>query len=786
MNRRAVTLLWALLLALTATAAVRIHVDSSLSAFLPRAHSADQRLLIDQLSSGPAARLVLIGIQGPSPRELPALSRALAAKLSANAHFQRVANGVAGAFEHSADLLLRYRYLLAPRQTSHPFDAKNLHADLQARLGELLSPASAWFSRLLPRDPTGAVQTLAERLQPEHAPPQCDGVWCDEQGHRMLMLAELRSQDDGIAKQAQAIGIIRTDFTALPGASEARLQLSGVPAIAVHTRNQIRREATELSVLASLLLVALLLVSYRSIRLTLLAALPLASGIAFGIAAVGLVYGSIDGITLAFGVTLLGVAVDYPVHLFSHLHADEAPNATLRRLWPTLLLGVLTTALGYAAMIVADFPGLAQLGVFAVTGLLAAALTTRWVLPNLLGGQPPRIWLPRIQPPRRLRSMMRVLLLGIAAASAALIIHQADRLWQDNLAALSPIPSSTRELDASLRHALGAPGPRMLFVVRGDDAQSVLRRSEVLLPRLRAAQHRRLLSGYEMAARYLPSIKTQRMRQADLPDANALRSALAVACRGLPFKPSTFEPFVRDVEASRALPPLRPTMLKDTALGARISPLLFRQESGRWIGLVPLAGVSDPTALIRWYADAPVAGVRLLDLKGESNALMMNFRHEAMQRFTWGGLAMLLLLIAGLRRPGPLLRVITPVALALVVDVATILATGARLSLFNLVTLLLVAGVGIDYALFFNRPEPRTEERRRTVHALSICLLSTVTLFGILATSSIPVLRAIGLTASVGTAATFLFAWALAQDAPPRNSRTGRAAYERRRNDDRG
>ena len=762
MKPRAVTALWVLLLALAGLFAARVHVDSSLNAFLPHAHSADQRLLLDQLRSGPAARLVLIGIRGADTQTLPALSHELAARLAADKRFLRVANGTAGAFRHSGELLTRYRYLLAPENHKHPYGAAALHADLQARLGELASPASPWLSQMLPRDPTGALQTLAERLQPEHAPRQCGGVWCDKQGKRMLLLAELRDTGGGFAAQAEAIGAIRADFAALPHAGSAQLLLSGVPAIAVHTRDQIRHDATLLSVLASALLIGLLLLSYRSGRLVLLSALPLASGIVFGIAAVGLVYGGIGGITLAFGVTLLGVAVDYPVHLFSHLRSGENAGTTLRRLWPTLRLGVLTTALGYAAMIVADFPGLAQLGVFAVTGLLAAALTTRWVLPGLLGGYAPRFRPPLWQSPPRLRLVVRGLLLIVAAAAAALVLRQDGHLWQDDLAALSPVPEQARSLDHSLRGALGAPGPRMLFVVRGTNAQEVLQRSEALRPRLLDARRHALLNGYDMAARYLPSVRTQRERQAALPGASELRAALAKACQGLPFDPSTFAPFVRDVEKARSLPPLRPATLQDTALGARIAPLLFAQSPGQWVGLVPLAGVSDPAALARWYAKNPLPGTGLVDLKQQSNELMANFRSEALQRFAWGALAMLLLLVAGLRRLRPLLRVIVPVALALLVDVAVILAGGSRLSLFHLVTLLLVAGVGVDYALFFNRPEPDPAERARTAHALGICLLSTVTLFGILATSSIPVLRAIGLTASVGAASAFLFAWTLA------------------------
>ncbi len=67
-------------------------------------------------------------------------------------------------------------------------------------------------------------------------------------------------------------------------------------------------------------------------------------------------------------------------------------------------------------------------------------------------------------------------------------------------------------------------------------------------------------------------------------------------------------------------------------------------------------------------------------------------------------------------------------------------------------------GIGIDYSLFFSRPAPLTD-RRNTAHALLVCAISTLTVFGILAFSRLPVLHAIGLTVFLGVSASYGFAW---------------------------
>ena len=92
-----------------------------------------------------------------------------------------------------------------------------------------------------------------------------------------------------------------------------------------------------------------------------------------------------------------------------------------------------------------------------------------------------------------------------------------------------------------------------------------------------------------------------------------------------------------------------------------------------------------------------------------------------------------------------------PVLAALVLDVAILLAAGFRISLFNLVALLLVVGIGLNYALFFNRPAPGREERERTLLSLAVCCGTTLCAFGCLAFSEKPVLRAIGITVALGT-----------------------------------
>ena len=104
------------------------------------------------------------------------------------------------------------------------------------------------------------------------------------------------------------------------------------------------------------------------------------------------------------------------------------------------------------------------------------------------------------------------------------------------------------------------------------------------------------------------------------------------------------------------------------------------------------------------------------------------------------------------------MRVLAPMALTTLLILAVLRGFGVELNLFHLVSLILAAGLGLDYALFFDHAGDDHAEQLRTLHAVIVCSLTTLLVFALLATSSIPVLRAIGGTVALGVAFNFVLA----------------------------
>ena len=727
-----------------------LKVGTDLRSFMPPAQTADQKLIMEQIGEGPGSRLLLLAITSSDEASAAGLSRGLASALRTDTRFSEVVNG---AFDDGLldDDLLPYRYLLTPSFDAEPLGAELLADELAQRVEDLGSPAATLLKPLLPRDPTLEIMKLAERWSPPKAPLMREGVWFSPEGEALL-LVQTKAPGFDPAAQGEAIGAIEAAFAALPERGNARLVLSGPGYFTTLVNANTRSEAEWLGHLSTIGFIVLLLVAYRSIAVLGLAALPIASGALAGVGAIAAWFGEMHGITLAFGFTLLGVAQEYPIRVLSHRRAGENALDSVRALWPLLLTAIASACIAYLAFFASGVTGLEQLAVFTISGLVVAGLTTRHLLPRVLpqrfhdAADAPgiaRAWafVERVPRPRWLPPLL-------AVAAAAMLWFAPTPFWENNLAALTPVPQDLMQREGRLRGALGAPDVRYLVVLESDSADGVLALSERVAGEVDALVARGAVDAVELPGRYLPSLATQQTRQQRLPTRDALETALAQAQQDLPFRADLFTPFLDDVERARTLEPLTPHRFAASPLGARLSAMLV-ERGGRWLGLGTVVGLHDATAFDA-LATSSGGQVRLLDLKGASESLVASYRERILHAFAIAIVLLAATVFIAFRNVRRAWHVLAPMTLATILVLAVLRIGGVSLSLFHLVALTLAAGLGLHYALFFEREVPDVAEARRTLHATLVCIVSALLVFALLAWSSLPVLRAIGLTVSLG------------------------------------
>jgi predicted exporter len=715
-----------------------------LTYYLPEPTSEAEAVLAERLGQGAGARLIFAEIER-SAADAAEVAARMKQSLADSPLFNRVESGEAElALESIPAPLWRGRYLLADTDWSEAA----IRTALQQRLADLSLMGSSEFSRLIAADPTWATPQILERMRFGGADWQPN--WSDGENRAFLVLETVAAPFD-FAAQQNAVHALRAAYRAAAG-TDAGLGLYGVGVYSTQISSRVQSESQWLGIGASLLVLCVVFLAYRSWRLMLICLVPLASAILGGLVVSTLVFGAIHGITIAFGATLVGVVDDYPMHLFSHSRHASA-RAGVRRLFVTLLASAGTAIAAYSALALSGSRGLAQLGVFSLSGVLCAMLVTCLLLPRLMTDAAPvsaeeeraqqftlsaRVWLPA------------------TAVALVLVVLSGGVRWNDNPGELTPLPAALLARDHAMRERFGAPDPRFLVSVQAESVEQVLQRTESLNALLGEARAQGLIQSWSTVTTVLPSEAAQRRRQQVIPAAQTLRAVVSAAVRDLPFKSDALAPFLAAAEAARTQVPLTPQNLSDALLGDYVNSHLAPGGAG-WRSFIYITGLDSPTQFATWLA-ARDRGALLVDLKSAAESLMRSYRLRL-----FGVLGLALVVIAGIvlwatRTLRRFLWCLGTVAAAVLVTVIAVTLLHGKITLFHLVSLVLVAGLGVDYCLFYSRPDVSRTEFLDAGHALLACAASTVGGFAILAASSIPMLSAIGTTVAIGTSTMYVMA----------------------------
>lgn len=766
---------WLCSLALAAWVALHARYVADLSAFLPSRPTPAQQMLVDQLRDGPGSRLLLIALEKGDVETRAALSTALARRLRSDREFSNVGNGEEATAARDQEFLFAHRYLLSEAVTPQRFSPAGLKEALQQTVADLASPEGLTLQGLAVRDPTGEMLTVIDQLSRTRAPERKEGVWTSADGARTLLIAGTAAPGSDTDGQEHALATIHAAFedavreSRLPQARSVELVMSGPGVFAVASRAKIEHAVMRLSAAGSALIVIILLSVYRSLSALILGLLPVATGAIVGVAAVALGFGVVHGITLGFGITLIGEAVDYSIYFFIQ-SAGGATERWERRLWPTLRLGMLTSVCGFASLLPSGFPGLEQLGAYSISGLIAAAAVTRFVLPVLL----PRNFSVRDLAPagarvaKGLRAMRGprasvpwIAASCLAAGSIAILLLSRHALWSRELSSLSPISAAELRQDAQLRADLGAPDSLDLVVVGGTSLDSALGGAELAARALEPLIAEKVIGGFDNPAVYLPSRDTQAARRASLPDPATLARNLDEAARDLPLDAAQLGPFKSDVESARRGPLLSAADLAGTSMGAGFDALTMRRP--RPSALLPLHA-PDPSrpkidlVRVRQALASAHSTAQVLDLKQESDALYSGYLRDAMRLSLAGFAVIIVLLLIALRSPGRAARVLAPLVLAVLTVGAALALFRVPLTILHLVGMLLIVAIGSNYALFFDSRDRDGAETGPTLASLCIANACTVLGFGLLSFSGVPVLEALGTTVAPGALLALLFA----------------------------
>ncbi len=337
----------------------------------------------------PAAKRVYFLVSATEPKELAPESRRFLAALLETGRFLPP-KSPAGLEE----LYLTHPWAKLSAPASQALFGPNPGPDLlEQTRRQLYSPLASFFSHPA-QDPLLLLPSLLRELAP--LLPLASGLREFDRSHLGFVLELSHSAFDFEATEADPKAVESAwAATMSPG---SQLAWTGVSRYANQAAQQARMEMNWIGGGSLLGVVLLLGLAFGNRRDLWAGLLPVLAGLTLGLAGVLAAFGELHLLTLVFGGSLVGVAVDYGFH--GLVHTRYPPQGPLKNLYPALKWGFLTSLCSYLALGLAPFPGLRQVALFSGLGLLGAYLWVRLRLgPSLGAGLGPRFlgFLPQTQ-----------------------------------------------------------------------------------------------------------------------------------------------------------------------------------------------------------------------------------------------------------------------------------------------------------------------------------------------------------------------------------------------------
>ncbi|MGZ3159389.1 MAG: MMPL family transporter [Burkholderiaceae bacterium] len=663
-------------------------------------------------------------------------------------------------------LFQQHRFALVSEQDDlalrAPASVQSKQAWIDTALSKLYSPFAGPKLGSFQDDPFGLFSGWVQARAQETPVRPRDGRLYVADGQRQYVVLPITLQVPAFAMNAQ-----ETVMPLLKQARQAALQAvpkseviaAGAILHAAAAGGQATREVSTIGIGSLIGIVLLMWFTFHSIKPIALILLSIGIGCVGALSISWLLFDRIHLLTLVFGASLIGVAQDYGIYfLCNRLGVDATMDSSelLKRLMPGLLLTLITTVIGYAGLALTPFPGLQQMAVFSILGLIFAWLTVIFWFPWLVSSKTLKdvrvahlygVSLLRWPLARLDRRTVVAAILFLAFAAFGL-----SRLGvNDDIRLLQSSPKDLISDQIKLSKLLDAPTPVQFFLVRGSTSEVVLQREEALKKKLEPLIAQHLITGYQAMSNWVPSTQVQTARRQMIEEKLLPADGPLAALAEKLGEDSAWVDATRQhiLSTSSAL------NLDEFLKSPSSEPwrhLWLGQVNGTYASIVALRGMSSSGRAAWQHVPEGLEGVQWVDKVDDISSVLGRYR----QYMGWVVLVSYLTVYVLLfpRYRTATWRVLMPTALASVFTLAFMGVLGQPLQLFHVLALMLLLGVGVDYGIFLQ--EQKNYRDHTAWLAVGLSALSTLLSFGLLGLSNTPALQAFGLTMLIGTATVWL------------------------------
>jgi uncharacterized protein len=647
-------------------------------------------------------------------------------------------------------------------------------------LQTLSSPAGLVMKSFIKRDPAGigaAAFNKIRQLQYDENFDLYDGHIISKDERYMLLFVGPAFPADNTGRNSQLLNGMDQIITRLQSQGFGMVQANYFGGVAVAAGNaaQLRRDSILTLSVTALFLILFISWYFKKKRAPFLILLPVILGALFSLSILYCIKGTISVIALAAGSIVLGIAINYSLHVYNHFRHRRDMRAVIKDLSFPLTIGGLTTIGGFLCLQFVQSEILKDLGLFAAFSLIGASLSSLIFLPHLITD--PKSDISLVKSSERDSWILRVAnyhpeknkwLIGAIFILTVVFAFFVNRVGFDqDMMHMNYMPEKLIKAESTL-NKINAYSLRSVYLVTdGNNLEAALKRQESVNETINMLRQKNIIKKYTGVFQLLISDSLQKERilywnqyWTDKRKSSLLNN-LKQAGEPIGFRESAFDPFSQLL--NKKYVPLDPSETNMLRTGFANDYIIEKSDK---VSLISLLKVEPEDKKLVYQTFSGVPDVTVIDKQYLTSKLLDIVTADFNQIGWMVSLLVFFVLLLTYGRIELALVSFIPMVIAFVWILGIMGLAGLQFNIVNIILSALIFGLGDDYSLFIMDgllQEYKTGKKNLSSYKSSIVLSAITTLvgLGVLIFAKHPALRSIAFISITGILSVVLIAQVL-------------------------
>ncbi|QEE48592.1 MMPL family transporter [Flavobacterium alkalisoli] len=762
--------------------ASKIKFEEDITRLIPKSERTDETAkVLSQLNFTDKITVIINAKEGVAPQQLTEVANVFLDSLKSCDKYIKAVQGkvddenIQEAFDFVHSNLPLFLDDKDYKRIEQKLKADSIAATVSANYRSIISPSGLVTKDFILQDPFGMSFIGLEKLKQLGLDDEfqlVDGYVITKDSQKLLLFISPELPGNETEKNTAFVDKLDAIKASLNTNFEktATIEYFGATNIAVANAKQIKSDIRTTTFIAISLLMLLLMVYYRRFLIPFIILVPTIFGVVFAVALLYFLRGTISAISLSIGAILLGVTIDYALHILTHHRHNSDINVLYKDITKPLIMSSTTTAVAFMCLLFVNSGALQDLGIFAAVSVVVTSFFSLLIIPHLYKPKQGK----NIEHNTLLDKLAgfsfdnNKVLIAISAVVIIASLFTFNRVTYDgDLSQLNYVPAEIQQAEKHLESATNLTSKSLYVAVYGNSPEELLQNNNVLYNRLLADKNNNKLLSYSSVGGVVLSEKEQKEKIAKwnafwTPQRRQfVEAGLIDEGSKLGFKPNAYDKFYSLLNSD-----FKTVSLQEYLEVKTLYLNEFIAEKNGFYTLFNVVKVADEQrdAVVKELSKMPK--VVIIDRQQMNETFLGGLKDDFNSLINYSFIAILIILFMFFRRIELVLISSIPIAVTGIVTAGIMGMFDIKFNIFSTIVCTLVFGHGVDFSIFMTsalQKEYSTGKNEMATYRASILLAALTTVLGIgaLIFASHPALKSISSVSLIGVFAaliiTFIF-----------------------------